>query len=95
MNNERRKEIKKIIDKLYPLIDMEVLVKQTDIIKDIEYVMDQEQDAFDNLPEGFQCSWRGEKMEEAIDWMQDAIDELEDDEPDIDIAIDYLENAML
>lgn len=37
----------------------------------------EEQDAFDNLPEGFQLSERGEAMESAISSIDDAIISIE------------------
>ena len=44
----------------------------------LEEVRDEEQDAFDNLPEGLQYSERGEMMEEAVDNLDEAIDYLVD-----------------
>ena len=52
----------------------------------IEYAKDDEQDSFDNLPEGFQCSWRGESMENSIDELQLAIDSINDAISHIDCA---------
>jgi formiminotetrahydrofolate cyclodeaminase len=55
MNNSRRKEIDKIIS------DLE------EIRSRIETVKDEEQDAFDNMPESLQEGERGEKMQQALD----------------------------
>lgn len=44
----------------------------------LESVRDDEQDAFDNMPESLQESERGETMQEAIDNMEYAIDNLDD-----------------
>ena len=66
MNNLRRKELRKA---------MELLSEARGLI---ESVMDEEQDAFDNLPEGLQCSDRGEAMEEMISTMEDVISSLEE-----------------
>lgn len=41
---------------------------------------DEEQDAFDNLPESFQYSERGEQMEEYISDIEEAFDNLEEAE---------------
>ena len=49
-------------------------------------VRDDEQDSFDNLPEGIQESERGQKMEEAIDAMDSAMDSISE-------AIEHLEEA--
>lgn len=40
-----------------------------EVIDTIREVQDEEQEAFDNMPEGFQAGWRGEAMQEAIDAM--------------------------
>lgn len=52
----------------------------------LEAVMDEEQNAFDNLSEGLQATMRGSMMEEAIDNMSSAIDSIEE-------AIDYIDEA--
>ena len=44
----------------------------------LEEVRDEEQDAFDNLPEGLQDSVRGDLMQEAVDTLDEAIDTLDD-----------------
>ena len=54
MNKNRRKAIGDIYDKLI------------DIQSDLECIRDEEQEAFDNLPESIQYSERGERMEEYI-----------------------------
>ena len=42
-------------------------------------VRDEEQEAFDNLPESFQCSERGEAMEEYIYTMEEVLEALDTD----------------
>lgn len=54
MNYERRKELRKAID----------LIEQAKEI--ISLVAEQEQEAYDNLPEGLQEAEQGEKMYEII-----------------------------
>ena len=54
MNYERRKELKKAID----------LIEQAKEI--ISLMAEQEQEAYDNLPEGLQEAEQGEKMYEII-----------------------------
>lgn len=66
MNNVRRKELKAII------MDIERAQSR------LQGVLDEEQEAFDNMPEGLQCSERGENMEDAISAMEDCIDSLSD-----------------
>ena len=66
MNNTRRKELRRISDAI------------SDLAADLEAVIGDEQEAFDNLPESLQGSERGETMEEFIDTMSDAQSQLED-----------------
>lgn len=66
MNNIRRKAI-------------DALVERLDILRsDIEMIAEEEQDAFDNLPEGIQVSERGEAMEQAADELSDIGSDAED-----------------
>lgn len=73
MNKQRRKMIAEVVEKIETLKG------------DLEMIRDEEQDAFDNMPESLQGSMRGEEMEEAIEYMDEAIEGL-------DTAIDSLEN---
>lgn len=66
MNNVRRKELRSIITEI------------ENVKSRLDSVLNDEQDAFDNLPEGLQCSMRGEDMEEAIDAMESACDSLDE-----------------
>ena len=63
MNNKRRKEIKNVISKI------EELVQQ---------ILDEEEEAFDNMPESLQESERGEASQNAQDCLSDAVDALEE-----------------
>ncbi len=65
MNKARRKRLENVV---------EVLTAQ---MEELEYIKDEEQDAFDNLPEGIQCSEKGETMEENIDDLDSVISDLE------------------
>ena len=65
MNKQRRAAISKIADELRALGER---------ITDLE---GEEQDAFDNLPEGLQDSERGNAMTEAVDTLNSAVSELE------------------
>jgi len=73
VNNPRRKDIQSISDKLG---DLEALLSE---IKDaIESVKDEEQEYYDNMPEGLQGSDRGYAAEAAISNLEDAISMMED-----------------
>ena len=69
MNNKRRKKIAKAIYKIEELI---------------QNILDEEQEAYDNMPENLQGSERGIISEEAQESLGSAIDALEE-------AISYLE----
>lgn len=55
MNKDRRKRLREICD---------ILEEQQAALEEIR---DEEQEAFDNLPEGHQSAERGQAMEEAAD----------------------------
>lgn len=65
MNKDRRKRLEQCIEALQG------------VSADIEAIMDEEQEAHDNLPDSLQDSEQGERMQEAIDGMQEAIDNIE------------------
>lgn len=65
MNKQRRKKVEGIYDLLQAAL------------MELEEIRDEEQDAFDNLPEGIQESERGEQMEEYISQIDSAIDDIE------------------
>jgi len=87
MNKERRNRIKEIIK----MID-DVKNHMDNISSLIDDVMSDEQEAFDNMPEGLQYSERGYMMESYIESLQcacDAINELE-----FDSVVDQLESCL-
>lgn len=75
MNKQRRKRITEAIE----------LLEQAQQI--IEEVKDEEQEAYDNLPEGLQCGERGEAMKEAVNNLEESYDSVGD-------IIDTLEAAQ-
>lgn len=74
MNNTRRKAIQNIMDKLEELME------------EIEAIKDEEQEAYDNLPEFLQNSERGEAMDSAVYNLDDAAE-------NVQLVIDALESA--
>ena len=74
MNNKRRNETKKAIEGLTNELSA-VIEKYHEIF---EALRDEEQECFDNMPEGLQYSERGEKMEEIISCFDEVIGNLED-----------------
>lgn len=72
MNKERRRAVRKIMKNI------------AEIEQELKIVYSHEQMAFENLPEGFQCSERGEESEEAIDLMDEALDLLREAKDKLD-----------
>lgn len=72
MNNDRRNRIRKLISQL------------EEINSEINEILSEEQDAFDNMPEGLQSSERGDLAQEAISNLENA---------NLDDIISSLENA--
>lgn len=75
MNKQRRKDIDRLKNLINTLKD------------DLENILNDEQDYFDNMPENLQGSLRGEESEDAISNMEDAIENLSD-------AIESLEEVV-
>lgn len=59
MNKERREELLEVVDLL------------EDAANRLSEIRDDEQDAFDSMPDGLQTSVRGDAMQEAIDKMDE------------------------
>ena len=66
MNKIRRKNINTLIERL------------EELRSDAELILDEEQEAFDNLPESLQEAERGELMQESIEALEEAISSLEE-----------------
>jgi len=75
MNDKTRKLLKSTIETI------EILHSSISIIKD------EEQEKFDNLPEGLQQSENGQKFEETISSLDDALSNLEEAISNIDNVI--------
>ena len=65
MNKDRKKRISKIINEIEQIKDK------------LQEVLNEEESVFDNMPENLQCSMRGGESEESIDYMNEAIDALD------------------
>ena len=64
MNNKRRKALANLILQLEECTSY------------LQSLIDEEQDSFNNIPESLQCSDNGCKIEDAIDVMQEACDQI-------------------
>jgi uncharacterized coiled-coil DUF342 family protein len=87
MNAERRKAIGKLVDQIDKLKG-----QIEDIHNEADNLLSEEQDYFDNMPESFKNSDRGETAQAAIDALSQAVEEL--GSVDLDAAIDNLNEAM-
>lgn len=75
MNKQRRKEIQIISNDLIPLMTS------------IEDLLVEEQDYFDNMPENLQSSEKAEISENAISYLEEALDNIRD-------CVDNLESIL-
>lgn len=73
MNDTRRRRI----NELKTQIDF-VNSTLKEVSKKLSSILSEEQDAFDNMPEGLQGSLRGMYSEDAIDNMEEASDKLDE-----------------
>lgn len=73
MNKQRREKIGKLKTRIQ---STQSELKQ--ISSELSSILNEEQDAFDNMPEGLQSSYRGMCSEDAIDNMEAASDKLDE-----------------
>lgn len=64
MNKKRREKISKAVISLEEILTL------------VEEILDEEQDAYDNMPENLQSSMRAEESEEAIDTLGEAMENI-------------------
>ena len=73
MNKQRREKIRQLKARFQ---DIQTELKQTS--GELTSILSEEQDAFDNMPEGLQSSYRGMCSEDAIDSMEEASNKLDE-----------------
>lgn len=71
MNRIRRKSLRTILGQMDELSTVLETVKEA-----LQDVLNEEQEAYDNLPEGLQESYRGQQMQEYIDALEGVVDSL-------------------
>lgn len=71
MNKARRKELSDVIRGLNSIQDKDDLYSW---INTLDNIKDDEQDYYDNIPENLQSSQRAEDSEQAIEYMEEALD---------------------
>ena len=115
MNNFRRKDLKninleintkiiKLLNNIFGNIDEKtkcnVINNLKDVAEDLSFVEEEEQMAFDNMPEGLQYSFRGQEIEENINMLNEQcyeieyiINSLEDNSIDAKKAVEELKKV--
>lgn len=73
MNKQRREKINKLKIRFQ---STQAELKQ--LSSELSSILNEEQDTFDNMPEGLQSSYRGMCSEDAIDSMEEASEKLDD-----------------
>ena len=73
MNKQRREKISKLKIRFQ---STQAELKQ--LSSELSFILNEEQDAFDNMPEGLQSSYRGMCSEDAIDSLEEASDKLDE-----------------
>ena len=73
MNKQRREKIRQLKARFQ---DIQTELKQAS--SELSSILNEEQDAFDNMPEGLQSSCRGMCSEDAIDNMEEGSDKLDE-----------------
>lgn len=74
MNNQRRRELANIVTTMESVCMLVDIADLEGIKSDIEFVLMDEEMAFESMPENLQGSYRGEMSQEAQDNMNEAID---------------------
>ena len=104
MNNIRRKKISILIGELKNLNKNYCLEQMDKCIVVLENIKNEEEEAFDNLPEGLQYCPRGmdseaaiDNLEESLGYLEEArgIEDTDERETNIYMAIDCLEDAVI
>lgn len=73
MNKQRKEKIRQLKARFQ---DIQTELKQTS--GELSSILNEEQNAFDNMPEGLQSSYRGMCSEDAIDNMEEANEKLDE-----------------
>ena len=89
MNQDRRAKIEAAVEEL-----RNALSTMQELHSTLESLRDEEQEAFDNLPEGLQQADRGQSMEAIASALDDAVDTLSSALGDIDNVADDFISAL-
>ena len=89
MNNKRRKELTTIHQEIEALKD-----RLLELQEQLETVVDEEREAFENIPENLAGSDRYERAEEAVDLLDEALEALDEAISGLDTTLENIENAQ-
>ena len=81
MNNDRRKQIKELVSELDSIFGQLTLLSN-----DLGEIQQEEQDAYDNLPEGLQETERGETIQDTADRLSEIYDTIDSILNDLECA---------
>lgn len=93
MNNDRRKELRNLANKLKSNTNQNDLEFIASIKNELESILYEEESYMDNIPENLQGGYRYQMAEDACDNIESAIDALNENE--LNEAIDYIYNAAV
>ena len=93
MNNDRRKELRTLANKLKSNTSQNDLKFIVSIKNELESILYEEESYMDNIPENLQGGYRYQMAEDACDNIESAIDALNENE--LNEAIDYIYNAVV
>jgi len=89
MNQERRAKIEKLIDQVQT-----AAFEMREFYNELTSLQEEEQEAFDNLPEGLQQAERGQQMEAIASALEDALSTLDSAINDVESAASDVESAL-
>lgn len=76
MNKERRRRLAKVEEAISQMEELREFA-----LEELQDILAEEEEAYENLPDSFKESEKGEEMQMGIETMSDAVQGLEDFEP--------------
>ena len=89
MNQERRAKIEKLIDQVQT-----AAFEMREFYNELTSLQEEEQEAFDNMPEGLQQAERGQSIEAISQALDQALSTLDDAINDVESAASEIESAL-
>ena len=89
MNDKRRKELHALIDRLRAAAD-----ESSNLYTDFSLTVDEEREAFDNMPESLQQSEKGEAASEGLNTLESALGMLDAVMDDLNQIADNIQETL-